>query len=103
MKNRLTVRSFRDTSRGLVALPSDFMCNELQLGLGERSLVRLLTKALVSLWVEPRLCDAVLSIMHPEAGKSKFYQVFQFKDSSTFKKRCNFCDYHALEYSASVQ
>lgn len=63
-------------------LPSDLMCKELQLGLGdssrvlavvltalgdcEGSLVRLLTKALVSLWADPRRCDVVLSTMAPE-------------------------------------
>lgn len=69
-------------SGGLAILPSDLMCKELQLGLGERSrvlavvltalgdcegsLVRLLTKALVSLCVDPRRCDLSLSIIPPE-------------------------------------
>lgn len=71
-------------SGGLAILPSDLMCKELQLGLGERSrvlavvltalgdcegsLVRLLTKALVSLCVDPRRCDLSLSIIPPETG-----------------------------------
>lgn len=63
-------------------LPSERMRRELQLGLGDRSLVvlamelgdwlgsrvRLLTRALVSLCVEPRRCcsEVPLSIMPPD-------------------------------------
>lgn len=68
-------------------LPSDLMCRELQLGLGDKSrvlavvliplgdwdgsLVKLLTKALVSLCVEPRRCDVVLSIIPPDTLKKE--------------------------------
>lgn len=75
-------------SGGLATLPSDLMCNELQLGLGDRSrvlavvliplgdcdgsLVRLLTKALVSLCVDPRRWDVALSIIPPETTTKTF-------------------------------
>lgn len=80
MKDTLT--SFFGVSGGLAILSSDLICKELQLGLGDRSrvlavmlialgdcdgsLVRLLTRALVSLCVDPRRWDVVLSIMPPE-------------------------------------
>lgn len=75
---------------GGLEVSSDFMCKELQLGLGDKSLVvfaieltplgdcdgsrvRLLTKALVSLWFEPRLCDVPpgLSAIPPDTKVQK--------------------------------
>lgn len=83
----LTAHSFLGVSGGLAMLPSDLICRELQLGLGDRSrvlavvlmplgdcdgsLVKLLTKALVSLCVEPRRCDVMLSTIPPDTSKKK--------------------------------
>jgi hypothetical protein len=82
----LTLCSFFEFSEVLDELPSDLMCKELQLGLGETSLVvlameltsfgdcegsrvRLLTNALVSLCVEPQRFEVPLSAMPPDTRK----------------------------------
>lgn len=91
----LTAHSFLGVSGGLAILSSDLICKELQLGLGDRSrvlavvliplgdcdgsLVKLLTKALVSLCVEPRRCDVMLSTIPPDTSKKKSNKILTIK------------------------